>query len=66
MDIPELSFHQCDEHGAAEVRNDYASHEIQALPPTTLARAAKNYPGKPIFVFSHVPPANTVLWFLSK
>lgn len=39
--------------------SDYAPEEIQAL-ADNLARAAKNYPGKPIFVFTHVPPTNTV------
>lgn len=39
--------------------SDYAPEELEAL-ADNLARAAKEYPGKPIFVFTHVPPSNTV------
>lgn len=39
--------------------DDYAPEEIKAL-EENLKTAAKKYPGKPIFVFTHVPPTNTV------
>ncbi|MBP3471911.1 MAG: metallophosphoesterase [Paraprevotella sp.] len=39
--------------------NDYAPEEIEAL-EQNLEKAATEYPGKPIFVFTHVPPMNTV------
>lgn len=39
--------------------DDYAPEEVKAL-EENLAKAAKEYPGKPIFVFTHVPPMNTV------
>lgn len=39
--------------------DDYASEEVQAL-AENLQTAAARYPGKPIFVFTHVPPMNTV------
>lgn len=39
--------------------DDYAPEEVQAL-ADNLATAAAKYPGKPIFVFTHVPPMNTV------
>ena len=39
--------------------DDYSAEEVQAL-DDNLARATREYPGKPIFVFTHVPPMNTV------
>lgn len=39
--------------------DDYAPEEVQAL-ADNLKTAAERYPGKPIFVFTHVPPMNTV------
>lgn len=39
--------------------DDYAPEEIEAL-AANLKTAAEKYPGKPIFVFTHVPPMNTV------
>lgn len=39
--------------------DDYAPEEVEAL-GENLAEAARRYPGKPIFVFTHVPPKNTV------
>lgn len=39
--------------------DDYAPEEVQAL-ADNLKIAAEKYPGKPIFVFTHVPPMNTV------
>lgn len=39
--------------------DDYAPEEIEAL-AENLKTASKKYPGKPIFVFTHVPPMNTV------
>ncbi len=39
--------------------DDYAPEEIAAL-GENLRIAAEKYPGKPIFVFTHVPPMNTV------
>lgn len=39
--------------------DDYSAEELIAL-DANLAEAAKRYPGKPIFVFTHVPPMNTV------
>jgi predicted MPP superfamily phosphohydrolase len=38
--------------------NDY-NHAAQRFLTESLADAAANYPGKPIFVFVHVPPYNT-------
>lgn len=39
--------------------HDYSKEELAAL-EENLATAAEKYPGKPIFVFTHVPPENTV------
>lgn len=39
--------------------DDYAPEEIEAL-GENLRIASEKYPGKPIFVFTHVPPMNTV------
>ncbi len=39
--------------------DDYAPEEVKAL-AENLQTAAARYPGKPIFVFTHVPPKNTV------
>lgn len=39
--------------------NDYAPEEVAAL-AQNLKIASEKYPGKPIFVFTHVPPKNTV------
>jgi hypothetical protein len=40
-------------------KNDYNA-EAQQFLKTKMAEAAKDFPGKPIFVFFHVPPINTV------
>lgn len=39
--------------------HDYSEEELAAL-ERNLETAALKYPGKPIFVFTHVPPQNTV------
>lgn len=39
--------------------DDYAPEEVAAL-GENLRIASEKYPGKPIFVFTHVPPMNTV------
>lgn len=39
--------------------HDYSQEELEAL-EENLEKAAAKYPGKPIFVFTHVPPENTV------
>lgn len=39
--------------------DDYAPEEVEAL-DRNLKLATEKYPGKPIFVFTHVPPMNTV------
>jgi Icc-related predicted phosphoesterase len=45
-------------HYAGDVSNEY-NESVKKFLTDSLADAAKKYSGKPIFVFTHIPPANT-------
>jgi predicted phosphodiesterase len=56
IEIKGYPFITISENGGAE--NDYNATAVNFL-AAKMAQAATDYPGKPIFVFIHIPPSNT-------